>query len=85
MKTTCRLIAAVAAILIASHAAQAQQPACTFPPYTLPFNPGPAPAPAPSYFLGVYTSTVPVEMGGQQPPASNGGIQVRVVPGYGQT
>ncbi|MCA9167910.1 MAG: PDZ domain-containing protein [Planctomycetales bacterium] len=88
MKTTCRLIAAAAAILIASQAAHAQQSFCTTPscpPTCPPFVPGPNPAPAPSYFLGVYTSTVPVEMGGQQQPASKGGVQAFVVPGYGQT
>jgi S1-C subfamily serine protease len=47
-------------------------------PWPVP-EPQPQPVPA-SYFLGVYTSTVPVGQGG----AVSSGPQVRVVPGYEQ-
>jgi hypothetical protein len=51
-------------------------------PEPTPF-PYPTPEPEPvSYFLGVYTSTVPVDLPGAGP--SDGGPRVYVVPGYGE-
>ncbi len=56
------------------------QPGPIGDPYPAP-TPLPGPYPQPStYFLGVYTSTVPVDQGGSLPD----GPQLQVVPGYGQ-
>ena len=81
MKTQLLIAAAliVATTILSPVQAQQCKTRCT--------NPNPSPSPVYSdYFLGVYTSTVPVDSNTTvpQPVAASGGNQVYVVPGYGE-
>ena len=84
MKTRLLTLAALIVTLssISPVLAQNYGSRCTNP------NPYPTPQPVPSgHFLGVYTSTVPVDLGntGSQPMARSNRIETRVVPGYGES
>ncbi len=94
--TTLALSAALALCVATPARAQFGGKNFPVPPITWPFpttkpcpHPPVCPTPSPSfgsYFLGVYTSTVPVEnQGGIGPVAASGGYQTRVAPGYGST